>query len=284
MKKRNITEKMIETFSQYLVAEEKSTATIEKYIRDVKAFMLYANNIEIKKEIALSYKQHLIDSGYAIRNINSMIASTNSIFELAGWTDCKIKAIKLQQEIYRPEKKELTREEYMRLVNTAKRTGNEKLALIIQTICGTGIRVSELQFITVESICTGEATVNLKGKTRKVFLVSGLRQILKQYIKKNKIKIGSVFLGSNCKSISRVTVWRMMKLLCKTAGVLPSKVFSHNLRKQFARVFYKTEKDIAKLADTLGHSSINTTRIYLISTGEEHRRRMENMRLIVWKT
>lgn len=174
--------------------------------------MLYANNIEIKKEIALSYKQHLIDSGYAIRSINSMIASINSIFEFAGWTDCKIKAIKIQQETYR-------------LVNTAKRTGNEKLALIIQTICGTGIRVSELQFITVESICTGEATVNLKEKTKKVFLVSGLRQILKQYIKKNKIKTGSVFLGSNCKSISRLTVWRMVKLLCKLPAFFRRRFF-----------------------------------------------------------
>ena len=192
-----------------------------------------------------------------------------------------MKSIKLQRQIYCPEEKELTKAEYMRLVNAAKQKGNERLNLILQTICSTGIRVSELQYITVEAVKNGEAIVSLKGKTRSVFIVKELKKKLLRYAAEQKIHSGCIFITRTGKPISRTNIWREMKNLCEYAGVNPQKVFPHNLRHLFARVFYGIEKDIAKLADILGHSSINTTRIYIISTGDEHRRRMENMRLIL---
>ena len=210
-----------------------------------------------------------------------MIASLNSLFSFLGWTDCRVKSIKLQRQIYCPEEKELTKAEYMRLVNTAKQKGNERLNLILQTICGTGIRVSELQYITVEAVKNGEAIVSLKGKTRSVFIVKELKKKLLRYAAEQGITSDTIFITRTGRPISRTNIWREMKALCEEADVNPQKVFPHNLRHLFARVFYSIEKDIAKLADILGHSSINTTRIYIISTGDEHRRRMENMRLIL---
>ena len=204
-----------------------------------------------------------------------------SLFAFLGWMDCMVKSIKLQRQIYCPEEKELTKAEYIRLVNTAKQKGNERLNLILQTICGTGIRVSELQFISVEAVKRGKAVVSLKGKTRTVFLVRELQKKLLRYVAEQHIKSGCIFITRSGRPISRTNIWREMKSLCVQAGVNPQKVFPHNLRHLFARVFYGIEKDIAKLADILGHSSINTTRIYIISTGNEHRRRMEHMRLIL---
>ncbi|MBR3596337.1 MAG: tyrosine-type recombinase/integrase [Clostridia bacterium] len=281
MKGRIITESIISNFKNYLQNEEKSTNTIEKYIRDVKAFADYTNSLNVTKEMVIAYKNKLISDNYAVRSINSMIASLNSLFVFAGWEDLKVKSIKLQRQIYCPEEKELTKAEYLRLVNTAKQKGNERLNLLIQTICGTGIRVSELQYITVEAVKCGEAVVSLKGKTRSVFIVSELKKKLLRYAAEQGIKSGAIFITRNGKPMSRTNIWREMKNLCKQADVNPDKVFPHNLRHLFARTFYGIEKDIAKLADILGHSSINTTRIYIIATGNEHRQRMENMRLIV---
>lgn len=281
MKGRIITETIISKFKTYLQNEEKSTNTIEKYIRDVKAFADYANSLDVTKEIVISYKNKLIADEYAVRSINSMIASLNSLFVFIGWEDLKVKSIKLQRQIYCPEEKELTKAEYLRLVNTAKQKGNERLNLLIQTICGTGIRVSELQFITVEAVKCGEAVVSLKGKTRTVFIVKELKKKLLRYAAEQGINSGSIFITRSGKPMSRTNIWREMKNLCAKAGVNPDKVFPHNLRHLFARTFYGIEKDIAKLADILGHSNINTTRIYIITTGDEHRRRMENMRLII---
>ena len=210
-----------------------------------------------------------------------MLASINSLFAFLGWHELKVKSIKLQQQVYCPEEKELTKVEYTRLCRTAERNHNERLNLILQTICGTGIRVSELQYITVEAVKQGEATVSCKAKTRSVFIVKDLQKKLLRYAAEQNIKSGMIFITRTGKPISRTNVWREMKALCEEAGVNPQKVFPHNLRHLFARVFYGIEKDIAKLADILGHSSINTTRIYIISTGTEHRRRMENMRLII---
>ena len=210
-----------------------------------------------------------------------MLASINSLFAFLGWHELKVKSIKLQQQIYRPEEKELTKAEYTRLIRTAKQKGKERLNLVIQTICGTGIRVSELQFITVDAVRKGEAVVSLKGKTRTVFIVKDLQKKLLRYCREQKITQGSVFITRTGKPISRTNIWREMKSLCEQANVNPNKVFPHNLRHLFARTFYGIEKDIAKLADILGHSSINTTRIYIITTGTEHRQRMENMRLII---
>lgn len=280
MEERKITTRMIKEFKEYLILSERSTATIDKYIRDVRTFLTYVGEAAVTKKMVIDYKDHL-KVKYAVRSVNSMLASINALFVFLGWFDLKVKSIKLQQQIYCAEEKELTKTEYVRLCKTAEKQKNERLNLILQTICGTGIRVSELKFITVEAVRTGEAVVTLKGKTRSVFLVKDLRKKLLSFAHKKNIKSGAIFITRTGKPISRTHVWREMKALCKEADVNPKKVFPHNLRHLFARVFYGMEKDIAKLADILGHSSINTTRIYIISTGTEHRRRMENMRLII---
>ena len=280
MKGRFITAKAIAEFKEHLILEERSEITVEKYIRDVKAFAKYTQNSAITKETVIAYKKYLQEN-YAVRSVNSMLASLNSLFAFLGWHDLKVKSLKLQQQVFCPEEKELTKAEYARLCRTAERKHNERLNLILQTICGTGIRVSELQYITVEAVRHGEAVVNCKAKTRSVFIVKELKQKLLRYAAERNIKSGMIFVTRTGKPISRTNIWREMKALCEEANVNPQKVFPHNLRHLFARVFYGIEKDIAKLADILGHSSINTTRIYIISTGTEHRQRMENMRLII---
>lgn len=280
MKGRFITAKTIAEFKEHLILEERSEITVEKYIRDVKAFAAYAENNEITKETVIAYKKHLQEA-YAVRSVNSMLASINSLFAFLGWHDLKVKSLKLQQQVFCPEDKELTKAEYARLCKTAERKHNKRLNLILQTICGTGIRVSELQYITVEAVKQGEAVVYCKAKTRSVFIVKELKQKLLRYAAEQGIKNGVIFVTRTGKPISRTNIWREMKALCEEANVNPQKVFPHNLRHLFARVFYGIEKDIAKLADILGHSSINTTRIYIISTGMEHRQRMESMRLIL---
>ncbi len=281
MKTKVLTAKSIREFSKYLRNEEKSEQTVAKYLRDVKAFAVYQNGAEVTKETVVAYKSKLIAENYATRSINSMLASLNSLFMYLGWVDCKVKSIKLQRQIYCPEEKELTKAEYIRLIQTAKQERNERLFLLIQTICGTGIRVSELQYITVEAAWHGRADVSCKAKTRTVFIVSELRRKLLQYAKRCGICSGTIFITKNGKPLDRSNIWRDMKALCARAKVSPDKVFPHNLRHLFARVFYEIEKDIAKLADILGHSSINTTRVYIITTGVEHRSRMESMRLIM---
>lgn len=281
MKGKILTEEMAKAFEKYLRREEKSENTVKKYLRDVRAFAAYLNGAEVTKETVITFKSKLLGESYSVRSINSMLASLNGLFSFLGWEDCRVKSVKLQRQIYCPEEKELTKAEYMRLVDTAKQKGNERLNLILQTICGTGIRVSELQYITVEAVKNREAIVALKGKTRSVFLVKELRKKLIRYAAKQNIQSGAVFITRTGKPMNRTNIWREMKGLCRQAGVNPKKVFPHNLRHLFARTFYGIEKDIAKLADILGHSSINTTRIYIISTGSEHRRRMEHMRLII---
>lgn len=280
MEGRVITTEMIAEFKEHLILEERSVATIQKYIRDVKSFTAYAQNSAISKEIVIAYKKYLQEN-YAVRSVNSMLASINSFFSLFGWNDLKVKSLKLQHQVFCPEERELTKAEYTRLCRTAERKHNERLNLILQTICGTGIRVSELQYITVEAVKYCEAVVRCKGKTRAVFIVKELKQKLLRYAAEQGTKSGMIFVTRTGKPISRTNIWREMKALCVEANVNPQKVFPHNLRHLFARVFYGIEKDIAKLADILGHSSINTTRIYIISTGTEHRQRMENMRLII---
>ena len=281
MKGRFLTDQVLTEFSAHLKQEEKSQNTTEKYLRDVRMFAAHFRDTEITKEKVIAYKSKLLAEHYAVRSVNSMLASLNSLFAFLGWTDCNVKSMKLQRQIYCPEEKELTKAEYLRLVNTAKRKGKERLNLILQTICGTGIRVSELEYITVEAAKSGKAVVALKGKTRSVFLVKELQKKLLRYATEQNISSGTIFITRNGKPLSRTNIWREMKALCQEAGVNPQKVFPHNLRHLFARVFYGIEKDLAKLADILGHSSVNTTRIYIISTGSEHRKRMENMHLIL---
>lgn len=275
-----LTEKIIAEFKEYLILEERSEATVEKYIRDVKAFAVYAKDGEITKETVIAYKKYL-QAGYAVRSVNSMLASLNSLFAFLGWHGLKVKSLKLQQQVFCPEERELTKAEYKRLCLAAERRQSKRLSLVLQTICGTGIRVGELQYITVEAAKSGKAVVHCKSKTRTVFIVKELKQKLLRYAAEQNIKDGMIFITRTGKPISRTNIWREMKALCGEANVNPEKVFPHNLRHLFARVFYGIEKDIAKLADILGHSSIDTTRIYIISTGTEHRRRMENMHLII---
>lgn len=277
---RIITEDLMRKFKSSLLESEKSENTVRKYLRDVRRFSRFCAGEQIGKASALSYKAGLAKR-YAAASANSMLASLNSFFRFAGWEDCVVRLFKVQKQVYCPEEKELTRNEYLRLCAAAERKGDERLSLMIQTICGTGIRVGELPFITVEAVGCSEATVRSKNKTRTVFIVRELRRKLLRYCRERGIGSGAVFVNGAGKPINRTTVWREMKQLCRFAGVEPSKVFPHNLRHLFARVFYGLEKDIAKLADILGHSSINTTRLYIISTGTEHRKRMENMRLIL---
>ena len=280
MEGRILTANIIDNFRKYLVLQEKSTATIEKYIRDVKVFLIYTQGEVITKEIVIAYKNHL-QKNFAVRSVNSMLASINNLFAFLNWFDLKVKSLKMQQQGFCSEEKELTREEYKRLCQAAKQKKNQRLNLIIQTICATGIRVSELKYITVEAVKCGEAIVSCKAKTRSVFIVKELKQKLLRYAAEQGIQSGMIFVTKSGKPINRTNIWREMKALCKDANVNQQKVFPHNLRHLFARTFYAIERDIAKLADILGHSSINTTRIYIISTGTEHRRRMENMHLII---
>lgn len=275
-----LTESKIGMFINNMILEEKSDATIEKYSRDIKKFFNYIERKDLNKELVIAYKKNLKESNYAIRSINSMLSSINSLFDYLNWNELKVKTYKIQQQIFYPEEKELTKDEYKRLVKAALEKHNERLSLIIQTICATGIRVSELQHITAEAINRGEAIVTCKGKTRTIFIVHNLQKKLLDYVSKEKIVSGSIFVTRNRKPICRNNIWREMKELCIDADVNPSKVFPHNLRHLFARVFYNIERDIAKLADVLGHSNINTTRIYIISTGKEHARYMKKMQMI----
>ena len=267
-------------YERQLRAEEKSDVTVEKYLRDVRAFLMYCGGAAWEKSVIIAYKQKLLGDGYAVSSINSMLASVNSFFSFIGREDLRVKSIKTQRQIFCPEEKEISRTEYERLC-AAARGRSERLYLLLQTICGTGIRVSEVAFITVEAARRGEATVSCKGKTRSVFLVRRLQKKLLDYAKQQRICSGPIFVTRSGNPLGRTAIWREMKSLCAEAGVSPQKVFPHNLRHLFARIFYAIEKDIAKLADILGHSSINTTRIYIISTGTEHRRRMEHMKLIL---
>ncbi len=269
----------IQEFANYLCREEKSAATQEKYLRDVRVFCVYADNNEITKELVVAWKKQLVESGYAVRSTNSMLASVNSLLDFLGLSNCKVKNIRTQRQTYCTEDKELTKEEYLRLLSVSKK--NEQLNLVIQTICGTGIRVSELRYFTVEAIRHGEVTVDCKNKTRTILVPGKLKNLLLNYAKRHGITTGAIFVTRNGKPLNRSNIWSAMKKLCETAGVKPSKVFPHNLRKLFARTFYGIEKDIAKLADILGHSSINTTRIYIMTTGVEHRRKIERLGLVV---
>lgn len=280
MKKRCITNQAIKLFENYLIENEKAEATIQKYMRDIRCFAEYVSDRALDKALVLKYKATL-EQDYAIRSANSMLAALNAFLRFTGWYDLCVKQFKVQKEAYCSEEKELTKAEYAALVRTAEQKKNERLSLVVQTICGTGIRVSELQCITVEAVRRGEAVVTCKGKTRKIFIVKALQKKLLRYAIEQGIATGILFVTKSGKPLNRSNIWRQMKDLCEQAGVSPQKVFPHNLRHLFARTFYGIEKDIAKLADILGHSNINTTRIYIITTGAEHQRRMENMRLII---
>ena len=279
MNSRTITVDDIRGFSQHLEHDEKSWATIDKYHRDVMAFWSFAGGEALAKEIVMAYKKYLIDQNYAVSSINSMLASVNVFLEYLDLREYKVKNIRTQRQTYCSEEKELSKSEYLRLLDASRK--NEQLNLVIQTICGTGIRVSELQYFTVEAIRAGQVTVACKNKTRTILVPGKLRKLLLNYVKRKQIASGTIFVTRNGAPLNRSNIWFAMKRLCEAAGVKASKVFPHNLRKLFARTFYSMEKDIAKLADILGHSSINTTRIYIITTGTEHLRRIERLGLVI---
>ena len=280
MKKRRITGQSIVAFKKYLIENEKAEATIEKYVRDIRSFAEYAKDRALEKGLLLAYKDEM-EKRYTPRSANSMLAAINAFFRFFGRQDLCVKQFKVQKEAYCSEDQFLTRGEYVSLVKAAEEKKNERLSLVVQTICGTGIRVSELESITLEAAKRGEAVVSCKGKTRKIFIVKSLQKKLLRYAMKKKITSGILFVTKNGRPLNRSNIWRQMKELCRQAGVEAQKVFPHNLRHLFARTFYGIDKDIAKLADILGHSNINTTRIYIITTGMEHQRCLENMRLII---
>ncbi len=269
----------IKEFGECLCREEKSAATQEKYLRDARKFCAYTAGEKITKELVVAWKKRLVAQGYAVRSINSMLASVNRLLDFLGLPECKVRNIRMQRQTYCAEDKELTKAEYLRLLEASKK--NEQLNLVLQTICGTGIRVSELRYFTVEAVKRGEVTVDCKSKTRTILIPGKLKRILLNYARRRRILSGIIFVTRAGNPLNRSNIWAAMKKLCKAAGVKDSKVFPHNLRKLFARTFYGIEKDIAKLADILGHSSINTTRIYIMSTGMEHRRKIERLGLVV---
>jgi len=275
-----LTSENIVNYCAFLREREKSPQTIEKYIRDAERFGKYAAERELTKELALEYKNSLIEAGYAVNTVNSMLASLNSLLCYLGHCGYTVKRIKIQRNIYISETKVLNREEYGRLVEEALKR-DRCLWLIMQTICSTGIRVSELKYFTVEAVKRGEVSVSCKGKIRTVLLPGKLKRLIMDYISKNKLKTGTIFIDNNGNPLSRGSIWGRMKRLAKHAKVSEDKVFPHNLRKLFARTFYETSKDIAKLADILGHGSIETTRIYIMTTGSEHRRRIESLGLVI---
>ena len=278
MTNRIISNHDLVNFEKHLIREEKSTATVEKYLRDVRAFFAFVGEKAVIKETVIDYKRQLEERDYAIRSINSMLASVNSFLRFMNWEECKVKTIRMQKQIYCAESKELTKNEYLKLLEASKE--QPQLQLVIQTICGTGIRVSELKYFTVEAVKEGEVRVYCKSKIRTIVIPGKLRKLLLDYAKRRKIKEGIIFVTRNGKPLDRSNIWAKMKKLCDKVNVDASKVFPHNLRKLFARTFYKAEKDIAKLADVLGHGSIETTRIYIMETGAEHRKMVECLGLI----
>ena len=276
---KQISTEMIENFKIYLLNEEKSKATQEKYIRDVTSFVKWNMGRELTKQRILEYKEYLIGS-YAPASVNSMLSSLNRFFTYNEWFDCRVKQLKIQKQIFVSEKKELTKAEYNKLLQAALSQDNRRLYMLMQTICSTGIRVSELQYITVEAVNNGQAVIRCKGKMRVVMLTHELCKALKSYLREEKIKSGSVFVSKNGNPLNRSNIWHDMKKLCEAAGVDKNKVFPHNLRHLFACTYYSIEKDIVRLADILGHSNINTTRIYTIETGEIHRKQLQKLGLL----
>lgn len=280
MSTKKLRKETIPDFKELLCREEKSPATVEKYLRDVENFRIFLHGKQMTKTAVISFKNFLLNKGYSPRTVNSMMVSLNHYFKLYGYKDLQMKMIRTQRDVYCPNDRELTREEYLRLLNAAKKKKSHRTYLILQTLCSTGMRVSELKQLTVDSLERGEIQVLSKGKSRRVFIVPGLCKQLEKYVKTRRIRTGPIFQTRNGNPINRSDIWKEMKALCEDSGVLPSKVYPHNLRHLFARTFYEIDNDIVRLADVLGHTSVDTTRIYLIDTGDEHRKKMEQLHLI----
>ena len=275
-----ITPALIQAYAAFLQEQERAAATVEKYVYELTALARFLAGRPITKGLLLEWKEDLIGQ-YAPASVNNKLAAVNGFLSFCGWNELRLRKLKIQKALFLSENKELTRAEYVRLVKAAERAENERLSLVIQTICATGIRVSELKFITAEAVQTGRAEVSNKGKRRVVFLPDKLRKLLKRYLQKQKITAGAVFVSRNGKPLNRSNIWRDMKALCASAGVEPGKVFPHNLRHLFARTYYALERDLSRLADILGHSSVTTTRIYTAESGAVHARQIGRLGLVV---
>lgn len=275
-----LTHGLIQRYAAHLQEQERAEATVSKYVHDLTALLEYLNGGELTKTALIGWKNSLTET-YAPASVNSMLAAVNGFLSFVGGRELAVKLLKIQKSPFTDERRELTRKEYARLVHAAEQEGNQRLSLMIQTICATGIRVSELKFITAEAVQAGRAKIVNKGKRRAVFLPEKLRQLLKNYLKQQKITAGAVFVTRTGKPVDRSNIWRDMKALCRSAGVEPGKVFPHNLRHLFARTYYALEKDLSRLADILGHSNVNTTRIYTAESGAVHARQMGRMGLVL---
>ena len=279
MEPRKITEETLAAFARQLGEEERSPATLEKYLREVRQFAAFLGGREVTRELAAAWREEL-SARQSPATVNGKLTALDRLLAFLGWEDCRVKHLRVQRQLFRDSARELSREEYARLVETARRLGRGRLSLLMETICATGIRVSEVRYITAEAVREGRTEIALKGKIRTILLPGKLCRKLEKYARQKKITSGELFLTRSGRPMSRKQIWAEMKGVCRAAGVAPSKVFPHNLRHLFARTFYRVCRDVAKLADVLGHSSIETTRIYLISTGAEHARTLDQLRLI----
>lgn len=285
MKEKRI-ENILSDFCRFLMEQERCLSTAEKYMRDVRTFLNWQKDVCKKdnplcRQQVIDWKEALLEKKYAPVTINSMLSSVNSFLVFLGREDCRVKLLRIQKKIFREKEKELTRKEYEKLLEAARRQGKQRLQLLMECIGNTGIRVSEVKYITVEAARAGRTDISLKGKVRTILIQKKLCRRLLEYAKKRKIRTGCIFLTRTGKELSRKQIWKEMKSLCRISGVMPEKVFPHNLRHLFAVTFYRVGRDIVKLADVLGHSSIETTRIYLLTTGDEHRRQMEKMCMLI---
>lgn len=278
--KKIITNELINNFKIYLYEEERSDNTTEKYMRDILFFREWLQDRSIDKSIVIEYKKELCER-YAIKSVNSMLSSINAFFVFMGWYDLKVKTLKIQRRIFADKSKELSKSDYERLLIAAKNKKNERLCYLMQTIAGTGLRVSEIKYVTCEAVRQGQAVINCKGKIRQIFLPKKLCQMLKKYVKSQNIKSGSVFVTRSGRPLDRYAIWKMLKDLCESAGVSKDKVFPHNFRHLFARTFYSLQKDIVRLADILGHSSVETTRLYTMESGTEHIKQLQKLGLLI---
>ena len=278
---RQMTPADLAAFARFLRGEERSAGTIENYLRHVRRFAAWLDGAPASREAAVRWRESLAAAGYGPGTVNAMLVALNGFFRFAGWSDCRVKLLRVQRQLFREPARELTRAEYGRLLSAAEGLDRGWLALLMETVCATGIRVSEVRWVTVEAAAAGRAVVSLKGKVRTILLPRKLCRKLLHFARQQKIVSGEVFLTRNGRGRSRKQIWAQMKALCQRAGVAPSKVFPHNLRHLFARAFYQLCRDVVKLADVLGHSSIETTRIYLVSTGEEHARQLDRLRLVL---
>ena len=280
MNKHTLLREQISAYARWLRQEERAAATLEKYLRDVDAFAAWLDGRAVTKEAVSEWKEHLLSRQYNPTTINAALSALNGLFRFLGWEDCRARYLKIQRRLFRDASRELTRRDYDRLISTAQERGQRRLALTMETLCATGIRVSEVKYITVEAAQRGRAEISLKGKIRTILIPDRLCRKLLKYAGKQKIVSGEIFLTRNGTPIGRSQIWAEMKALCQYAGVEPTRVFPHNLRHLFATAFYRACRDIVHLADVLGHSSIETTRIYLLTSGAEHQRLLDRLGLV----